>query len=209
MLRLVMAQTLPPCATRTTARKTPSRSVDHNAFVTWLSSSQCAVVCRAVIRLASHGSAGRVVTVATDIVSFVLQTGSSTERRNRQTEGPTTWAEVDTEEIERVAVNIARNAMPSNAENTELASRLEAQVGRRTHQHAALPTGGTHGDCTRYSAVLLTVQAAALEADNNDILGLGQIDTQSLALVRWLSSVCASCDRVAGHMRVTCSRLIT
>lgn len=58
-----------------------------------------------------------------------LQTGSSSEqRRGRQTEGPATWAEVDTEEIERVAVGIARNAMPSNAENTELASRLEAQV---------------------------------------------------------------------------------
>ena len=85
--------------------------------------------------LASHGSAGGASTIATDSVWFVLQTGSSTERRGRQTEGPTTWAEVDTEEIERVAVNIARNAMPSNAENTELASRLEAQVGRRIHQH--------------------------------------------------------------------------
>jgi hypothetical protein len=40
-----------------------------------------------------------------------------------------------------------------------------------------------HDDSARVSSIL-TVQAAALEADNNDILGLGQIDTQSLALVR-------------------------
>lgn len=66
----------------------------------------------------------------TDTISSVSQTDSSSEqqRRGRQTEGPTSWADVDTEEIERVAVGIARNAMPSNAENTELASRLEAQA---------------------------------------------------------------------------------
>jgi hypothetical protein len=34
----------------------------------------------------------------------------------------------------------------------------------------------------------LATQAAALEADNTDILGLGHIDTQSLALVRFLSA---------------------
>ncbi len=59
----------------------------------------------------------------------VRQTGSASERRrSRLTEGPGTWDEVDTEEIERVAVGIARNAMPSNIDNTELASRLAAQV---------------------------------------------------------------------------------
>ena len=83
----------------------------------------------ALIGFAPRISPGKVDTIASDSVPPVLQTGSSNERRGRQTEGPTTWAEVDTEEIERVAVNIARNAMPSNAENTELASRLEAQVG--------------------------------------------------------------------------------
>lgn len=59
----------------------------------------------------------------------VPQTGSASDRqRSRLTEGPGTWDEVDTEEIERVAVGIARNAMPSNIDNTELASRLAAQV---------------------------------------------------------------------------------
>lgn len=55
-------------------------------------------------------------------------------------------------QLERVAVNVSRNAMPSNADNSELANRL-------------------------------AMQAAALEADNLDPLGLGRIDGHALSLV--------------------------
>ena len=61
-------------------------------------------------------------------------------------------------QLERVAVNVSRSAMPSSSDNSELANRL-------------------------------AMQAAALEADNMDPLGLGRIDTQVLGLVsascRW------------------------
>ena len=59
-------------------------------------------------------------------------------------------------QLERIAVNVSRSAMPSSSDNSELANRL-------------------------------AMQAAALEADNMDPLGLGRIDTQVLGLV----SVCA------------------
>ena len=59
-----------------------------------------------------------------------------------------TWAA----QLERVAVNVSRSAMPSSSDNSELANRL-------------------------------AMQAAALEADNMDPLGLGRIDTQVLGLV--------------------------
>lgn len=49
-------------------------------------------------------------------------------------------------------MNVSRNAMPSNADNSELANRL-------------------------------AMQAAALEADNLDPLGLGRIDGHALSLV--------------------------
>ena len=55
-------------------------------------------------------------------------------------------------QLERVAVNVSRSAMPSSSDNSELANRL-------------------------------AMQAAALEADNMDPLGLGRIDTQVLGLV--------------------------
>ncbi len=63
-------------------------------------------------------------------------------------------------QLERIAVNVSRSAMPSSSDNSELANRL-------------------------------AMQAAALEADNMDPLGLGRIDTQVLGLVR------ASCCRKA------------
>lgn len=70
--------------------------------------------------------------------------------------GPASWEEVDTEELERIAVNIMRSVVPST-ENLEVGARL-------------------------------AMQAAAMEADNNDPLGLGRIDTRQLALVRSLAA---------------------
>ncbi len=67
-------------------------------------------------------------------------------------DGPAAWEEVDTEELERIAVNIMRSVVPST-ENLEVGARL-------------------------------AMQAAAMEADNQDPLGLGRIDTRQLALVR-------------------------
>lgn len=67
-------------------------------------------------------------------------------------DGPVSWEEVDTEELERIAVNIMRSVVPST-ENLEVGARL-------------------------------AMQAAAMEADNMDPLGLGRIDTRQLALVR-------------------------
>jgi hypothetical protein len=66
-------------------------------------------------------------------------------------DGPAAWEEVDTEELERIAVNIMRSVVPST-ENLEVGARL-------------------------------AMQAAAMEADNQDPLGLGRIDTRQLALV--------------------------
>lgn len=67
-------------------------------------------------------------------------------------DGPAAWDEVDTEELERIAVNIMRSVVPSN-ENLEVGARL-------------------------------AMQAAAMEADNLDPLGLGRIDTRHFDLVR-------------------------
>ncbi|CAL8463713.1 g3247 [Coccomyxa elongata] len=67
-------------------------------------------------------------------------------------DGPAAWEEVDTEELERIAVNIMRSVVPST-ENLEVGARL-------------------------------AMQAAAMEADNQDPLGLGRIDTRQLALIR-------------------------
>lgn len=61
-------------------------------------------------------------------------------------------------QLERIAVNVSRNAMPSNSDNSELANRL-------------------------------AMQAAALEADNLDPLGLGRIDSQGMSLVRSLPAM--------------------
>ncbi|KAK9814628.1 hypothetical protein WJX72_008970 [[Myrmecia] bisecta] len=74
------------------------------------------------------------------------------ERSETYFEGPAVWEDVDPEELERIAVTVSRNAIPSS-ENAEVASRL-------------------------------AMQAAALEADNQDPLGLGRIDTRNLLLVR-------------------------
>lgn len=70
-------------------------------------------------------------------------------------DGPAAWEEVDTEELERIAVNIMRSVVPST-ENLEVGARL-------------------------------AMQAAAMEADNQDPLGLGRIDTRQLALVSFVS----------------------
>lgn len=70
----------------------------------------------------------------------------------RVASGPIRWDEVDTEELERIALAIARNAMPQNSENSDIAARMAAQ-------------------------------AAALQMDQQDILGLGRIDTQNCSLV--------------------------
>ena len=67
-------------------------------------------------------------------------------------DGPAKWEEVDGDDVQRIALNISRSAVPA-AENSEVASRL-------------------------------AMQAAALEADNLDPLGLGRIDTRQLTLVR-------------------------
>ncbi|KAK9836321.1 hypothetical protein WJX81_005210 [Elliptochloris bilobata] len=67
-------------------------------------------------------------------------------------DGPQTWEEVDVEELQRIAVNIARAAVPS-AESLEVGARL-------------------------------AMQAAAMEAESADPLGLGRVDTRGLALVR-------------------------
>jgi len=70
-------------------------------------------------------------------------------------------------QLERVAVNVSRSAMPSSSDNSELANRL-------------------------------AMQAAALEADNMDPLGLGRIDTQVLGLVSaFFWSICTmwACSR--------------
>ena len=67
-------------------------------------------------------------------------------------DGPQAWEEVDAEELERVAVNIARAAVPST-ESLEVGARL-------------------------------AMQAAAMEAESADPLGLGRVDTRGLALVR-------------------------
>ena len=67
-------------------------------------------------------------------------------------DGPQSWEEVDVEELERIAVNIARSAVPST-ESLEVGARL-------------------------------AMQAAAMEAESADPLGLGRVDTRALALVR-------------------------
>ena len=67
-------------------------------------------------------------------------------------DGPQAWEEVDAEELERIAVNIARAAVPST-ESLEVGARL-------------------------------AMQAAAMEAESADPLGLGRVDTRGLALVR-------------------------
>lgn len=67
-------------------------------------------------------------------------------------DGPAKWDEVDGDDVQRIALNISRSAVPA-AENSEVASRL-------------------------------AMQAAALEADNLDPLGLGRIDNRQLTLVR-------------------------
>lgn len=67
-------------------------------------------------------------------------------------DGPANWDEVDGDDVQRIALNISRSAVPA-AENSEVASRL-------------------------------AMQAAALEADNLDPLGLGRIDNRQLTLVR-------------------------
>ncbi len=66
-------------------------------------------------------------------------------------DGPGNWEEVDVDDVQRIALNISRSAVPA-AENAEVASRL-------------------------------AMQAAALEADNLDPLGLGRIDSRQLTLV--------------------------
>ena len=66
-------------------------------------------------------------------------------------DGPGKWEEVDMDDVQRIALNISRSAVPA-AENAEVASRL-------------------------------AMQAAALEADNLDPLGLGRIDSRQLTLV--------------------------
>ena len=43
-------------------------------------------------------------------------------------DGPSSWDEVDTEELERIAVNILRSVVPST-ENLEVGARLAMQVG--------------------------------------------------------------------------------
>ncbi len=43
-------------------------------------------------------------------------------------DGPASWDEVDTEELERIAVNILRSVVPST-ENLEVGARLAMQVG--------------------------------------------------------------------------------
>ena len=67
-------------------------------------------------------------------------------------DGPQAWEEVDAEELERIAVNIARAAVPST-ESLEVGARL-------------------------------AMQAAAMEAESADPLGLGHVDTRGLALVQ-------------------------
>ena len=42
-------------------------------------------------------------------------------------DGPSSWDEVDTEELERIAVNILRSVVPST-ENLEVGARLAMQV---------------------------------------------------------------------------------
>ena len=47
-------------------------------------------------------------------------------------DGPSSWDEVDTEELERIAVNILRSVVPST-ENLEVGARLAMQVGHSVH----------------------------------------------------------------------------
>ena len=67
-------------------------------------------------------------------------------------EGPTTWEEVDMQDLEKVMVKVTTAAMPST-DNKELARTL-------------------------------AMHAAAQEAENSDPLGLGQIDSRQINLVR-------------------------
>ena len=41
---------------------------------------------------------------------------------------PGQWDEVDAEELERIALAIARNAMPQSSENSDIAARMAAQL---------------------------------------------------------------------------------
>ena len=50
-------------------------------------------------------------------------------------DGPASWDEVDTEELERIAVNILRSVVPST-ENLEVGARLAMQVGPPELVHA-------------------------------------------------------------------------
>ena len=51
-------------------------------------------------------------------------------------DGPASWDEVDTEELERIAVNILRSVVPST-ENLEVGARLAMQVGPTELVHAS------------------------------------------------------------------------
>jgi hypothetical protein len=84
---------------------------------------------------------------------------------------------VDVEELERIAVNIARAAVPST-ESLEVGARL-------------------------------AMQAAAMEAESADPLGLGRVDPRGLALVRGTyphpsQTVFAKCELAEG---VSCSKV--
>ena len=88
-----------------------------------------------------------------DIVRLLGVSGAQDGNRSEAFfDGPQAWEEVDAEELERIAVNIARAAVPST-ESLEVGARL-------------------------------AMQAAAMEAESADPLGLGRVDTRGLALVR-------------------------
>ena len=59
--------------------------------------------------------------------AFVLQSSRGALQES-YLDGPASWDEVDTEELERIAVNILRSVVPST-ENLEVGARLAMQVG--------------------------------------------------------------------------------
>ena len=79
------------------------------------------LLCRRGINAAEHHQCPRAS--ACDCHAQSVRTPQET-----YLDGPSSWDEVDTEELERIAVNILRSVVPST-ENLEVGARLAMQVG--------------------------------------------------------------------------------
>lgn len=92
-----------------------------------------------------------------DNVSLMDEGSEVLEAAERMVAGPSVWEDVSEEELATVAANIARHAMPS-------------AIG--------LELGGTSETGPRFAA------RGGFDETNVDPLGLGNLDMQSLTLVR-------------------------